>query len=182
MVEIKQLTNTSFNDIYNAFALAFSDYVVQMKLTEEQLLHMVERRGCDLNLSFGAFDNNKLVGFTLNGVGNWKGKLTAYDTGTGIIKEYRGQGISKRLFNESLPILRENNISNYLLEVIKTNTPAYELYKKMGFSVTRELGFFIIEDANQIIIKEDSDKSLNIQVPNNEDWEVYKSFWDFHPS
>ena len=83
---------------------------------------MIERRGFNLDLSFGAFNKDQLVGFTLNGIGDWNGKLTAYDTGTGIIKEFRKKGVATKLFNESLPTLRENNISQYLLEVIRTNT------------------------------------------------------------
>ena len=182
MITIRTLKNTSFEEIHKAAINAFSDYVEEFDVTLEELKYMVERRACDFTLSFGAFDNEKLVGFTLNGVGEWNGERTAYDTGTGIIKEYRKQGIATRLFNESLPVLRKNNISQYLLEVIKTNTGAVDLYKKAGFKVTREFDYFTI-DKDKIEIKAVNIKTkLNIKKVEKPNWEMYKSFWEFEPS
>ena len=89
MIEIKQLTDVSIEEIYTAFSNAFSDYVEPFDLTINQLKHMIERRGYNFHLSFGAFNGNDLVGLTLNGIGDWNGRLTAYDTGTGVIKEFR---------------------------------------------------------------------------------------------
>lgn len=43
----------------------------------------------------GAFDNEELVGFVLNGFRNWYGKTTVYDTGTGVLPKYRRQGHNK---------------------------------------------------------------------------------------
>ena len=143
MIVIKTLADTSFNEIHLCFAKAFDDYVEPFDLTIDQLIHMVERRGFNKELSFGAFYENKMVGFTLNGIGTWDNKLTAYDTGTGIIKDFRKQGIATRMFNESLPILRENEIEQYLLEVIKSNSSAVDLYKKAGFNVTREFEYYV---------------------------------------
>ena len=88
MITIRQLTNISIDEIHNAFKDAFSDYAEPFDLTKAQLQYMIERRGFNFELSFGAFNNNTLVGFTLNGVDEWNNKLTAYDTGTGIVKEY----------------------------------------------------------------------------------------------
>lgn len=182
MINIKTLENTPFEIIHEAIVNAFSDYVEQFELTLDQLKYLVERRGYDPALSFGAFDEDKLVGLTLNGVGLWNGERTVYDTGTGIIKEYRKQGIATRLFNESLPILRENNISQYLLEVIKTNIGAFDLYKKAGFKVTRELDYFSI-DKDKIKIKvENIQTKLNVKKVEKPNWEMYKSFWEFEPS
>lgn len=181
MIKIKQLTDTPFETIHEAFKKSFADYVEPFNLTQAELKYMVERRGCDFNLSFGAFHNEELVAITLNGIGNWNNKLTAYDTGTGVIKEYRKQGIATKMFCESLPVLRENGIQQYLLEVIKSNIKAYELYKKAGFKVTREFDYFISSidklnfrklNKNQIVIKEIA----------NPDWNLLETFWDFEPS
>ena len=50
---------------------------------------MLIRRGYVPKLSFAAFDNGKIVAFTLNGIGMFNGIRTAYDTGTETVKEYR---------------------------------------------------------------------------------------------
>ena len=182
MIEIKTLTNISFEKIHMAVADAFSDYVEPFDLTVKELKYMFERRGFNLNLSFGAFYKDRLVGITVNGIGDWGGKLTAYDSGTGVIKEYRKRGIARRMFNESLPVLKENNIKQYLLEVIKTNTGAYELYKKAGFKIVRELDYFKINKEKLRYNKMITPLGFEFRIIENPDWQTLKSFWDFEPS
>jgi len=182
MISIKSLSGVTLQDIHDAFVNAFSDYVEPFNLSYEQLKYMIERRGFDLELSFGAFNDDQLVGFTLNGIGSWNGELTAYDTGTGIIKEFRRKGIATNLFNESLPILRENNISQYLLEVIRTNKSAHELYRKAGFNVTREFDYFTSTKEKISIDKNKMNNNYPIKEIKKPNWELFKTFWDFIPS
>lgn len=182
MITIKQLTNSNIKEIHMAFQKAFIDYEEPFDLTLEQLQYMIERRGFKGECSFGAFNGDELVGFTLNGIGLWNNELTAYDTGTGIIKAYRKQGIATRIFEESLPVLRRHGVKQYLLEVIKTNTKAFELYKKAGFQVLREFDYFISPiDALKFNDKlETSEFTIKeIQEP---DWDLFDGFRDFHPS
>ena len=179
---LRQLIGTPLKLIHETFQKAFTDYVEPFDLTFDEFKYMIERRGCDLKLSFGAFHNSKLVGFTLNGIGLWNGKLTAYDTGTGIIKDFRKKGIATRMFNESLPILRKNNIKQYLLEVICTNIGAYELYKKAGFTVVREFDYYISAIDKIKLNAEREQNAFQIGEINYPDWELLISFWEFHPS
>jgi ribosomal protein S18 acetylase RimI-like enzyme len=179
---INQLANVNIETIHQTFIKAFADYPEPATISAEGLTYMLERRGCDLSLSFGAFDNDELIGFILNGVGDWNGKLTAYDTGTGLTKKYRRRGIATRLFKESLPLLRQNGIVQYLLEVIQTNTSAYDLYLKKGFSVSRKFDYYI-SPVKDIKIRE---KYLNHKFPiikiDKPDWDLFSTFWDFRPS
>jgi len=182
MIEIKTLTGINIEQIHEAFAKAFADYVEPFDLTYEQLKYMIERRGYNPDISLGAFNGDELVAFTLNGIGDWNGELTAYDTGTGTIKEFRKRGIASRIFNESLPILRENNVTQYLLEVIKTNTAAFDLYKKAGFEVTREFDYFASTKNKIKIDPINLNENFQIREIKNPDWNELKSFWDFEPS
>lgn len=182
MIKIKTLIGTSIKQIHEAFAKAFADYVEPFDLTYEQLKYMIERRGYNPDISVGAFDGNELVAFTLNGIGEWNGELTAYDTGTGTIKEFRKQGIASRIFNESLPILKENNVTQYLLEVIKSNTGAYDLYKKAGFTVTRGFDYYVSPKDKIKINPNKLNKDFQIREIENPDWDELKTFWDFNPS
>lgn len=182
MIEIKQLTDVSIKEIHKAFSNAFSDYVEPFDLTINQLQYMIERRGCNYDLSFGAFNGNEMVGLTLNGIGNWNGKLTAYDTGTGVIKEFRKQGIATKMFIESLPILRKNDVEQYLLEVICSNNSAFDLYKKAGFKVIREFDYYKSSKAKLIFSKTSDKNDFIIKDIKEPDWTLFKSFWDFVPS
>ena len=67
-IRIKSLKNTSFDELFEAFRQAFAEYEMQLNCAELQA--MLKRRGFDPELSFAAFDGNKIVSFTCNGIGN----------------------------------------------------------------------------------------------------------------
>ncbi|MEA5006125.1 MAG: GNAT family N-acetyltransferase [Rikenellaceae bacterium] len=179
-MDIKSLENTGFETIANAFNEAFCKYEIQ--ISKQELSLMLKRRGFVPELSFGAFDDEKLVSFTLNGIGSYIGALTAYDTGTGTLEEYRGKGLASEVFNYSLPFLRKAGVSQYLLEVLQHNTTAISVYKNQGFITTREFGYYR---------KKQSEISLNDShiVPQLSFQEIFletvshcTSFIDFIPS
>ena len=140
-MEIKSLAKTDFDTIFKAFNQAFADY--EIKINDVQLKAMLKRRGYHPELSFAAFDGNEIVAFTLNGIGNFNGVSTAYDTGTGTLKAYRGQGLATKIFEHSIPHLKEANIGQYLLEVLQHNTKAVSVYRNLGFEVSREFHYFM---------------------------------------
>lgn len=140
-MEIKSLEGIPFTEIHKAFTRAFIDYGLP-PMSIEQLRQMLSRRGLKQALSMGAFVDGKIVSFTLNGIDQWNGKLTAYDTGTATVKEYRGQGLARKVFNETVPVLKEAGVTQYLLEVLQHNDKAVNLYKGVGFEVTREFDYF----------------------------------------
>ncbi|MDD2965139.1 MAG: GNAT family N-acetyltransferase [Bacteroidales bacterium] len=141
-VAITNLEGVSFEVIHGAFRDAFSDYAEPFDMSVDDLQYMIQRRGYNPVLSFGARAGSRLVGFILNGTGMWQGQFTAYDTGTGMVQEYRKRGLASRLFSESLPHLKRAGISRYLLEVIRTNTGAFDLYRKAGFEVSRWFEYY----------------------------------------
>lgn len=52
----------------------------------------------------------------------------------GVLKEYRGLGISQKLFIEAERISRERGYCKLTLEVLEGNIVAKNAYKKLGFS------------------------------------------------
>ena len=73
------------------------------------------------------------------------GDLTAYDAGTGIIPDFRGQGLAKSMFDHALPKLEARGVKRFLLEVLQRNEPAIKAYQKSGFEIVRELKCFVAE-------------------------------------
>ena len=51
-----------------------------------------------------------------------------------VKKEYRNKNIATDLINEMFTILIQDNVETVSLEVRKSNIPAQNFYKKMGFS------------------------------------------------
>lgn len=145
-MEIQSLAHLGSDQLFAAFSEAFKDYETQLVKSELEI--MISRRGYVPELSFGAFENDRLVSFTLNGIGNFNGIKTAYDTGTGTIEEYRGQGLASRIFQDSLPELKKAGVRQYLLEVLQNNTSAISVYRKQGFEVSREFNYFVEQSEN----------------------------------
>jgi len=179
-MEIKSLSDIQFDILNESFAKAFSEYETQPNRRElERMLH---RRGFVPGLSFGAFDNGHLVSFTLNGIGTFNGLKTAYDTGTGTLKEYRGKGLASQIFKESTPFLIEAGVKQYLLEVLQHNTSAVSIYLKQGFIVTREFNYFVQQVQNITpnfkIVAED----YSLQHISLSDLSSVSDWWDFAPS
>ena len=180
MYTYKILDNTELSKIHQAFVEAFSDYQVKMDLPFSKFDNMIKRRGFIPELSIGAFDNEKLIGFVLNGARMWNGKFTAYDLGTGVIPDYRKKGITSEILKNVKDLCKENNIESYLLEVLQNNTGAVELYRKQGFQTTRDFDCYYLK-------KEDFLSSISAEIKNVESlninqWEEIQNLWDYNPS
>ena len=85
MYSYKTLENIELEVIYNTFVEAFSDYQVKFDISFYNFQIMMKRRGLNLEFSMGTFKDGKMVGFILNGVREWNGKITIYDVGTGFL-------------------------------------------------------------------------------------------------
>jgi ribosomal protein S18 acetylase RimI-like enzyme len=129
---IRTLSHDDFESLCAAFTAAFSDYVVRLSPSREQLLEMFTRRGWVPELSVGAFDGDRMVAFTVNGVDGDR----AYDSGTGVIPSHRRLGLARELMLRSFELLRPRA---YVLEVLDNNERAHALYRELGFVETRAL-------------------------------------------
>lgn len=179
-MEIRTLAGIGFETLFAAFSEAFADY--EMQLGEAQLRRMLRRRGFVPELSFAAFEGERIVAFTLNGIGNYEGIPTAYDTGTGTLAAYRGKGLASRIFEHSIPHLKRANVCRYLLEVLQHNTKAVSVYRKLGFEVTREFNYFS-QDTSRIDCRtanRDFPHCIRRIAP--AECGSLARFWDFRPA
>ncbi|MBA3683124.1 MAG: GNAT family N-acetyltransferase [Bacteroidetes bacterium] len=142
-MQIKSLEHIPLEDLYTAFNEVFKDY--PRSWTQPEFESMLKRRSFNAKLSFGAFDGGKLVSFTLNGIGMYNNKKTAYDTATGTIAEFQGKGLATQIFEIAAPVLKAAGCEQYLLEVLTTNDKAISVYKKIGFKEIREINYHVTE-------------------------------------
>ena len=82
MIAYRLLSSADFTALYDCFLAAFSDYEVDMRMSLEEFWRRHVREGISLELSAGAFDGERMIGFCMNGLGLWEGKRTVYDGGT----------------------------------------------------------------------------------------------------
>ena len=177
MITYRLLSESDFAALHECFLEAFSDYQVDMQMSREQFAQRLARDGVKLEISAGAFDDERMIGFYINGLGEWKDKLTAYDAGTGVVPSHRKRGVGKDLFAFLIPRLKENSVSQYLLEVLTTNGPAVELYRKLGFVETRRLA---VLRSNALISTPAT--GVPLRTVDQPDWKLFQSFWDGYPS
>jgi ribosomal protein S18 acetylase RimI-like enzyme len=180
MIQIKTLEGTGVEEMHMAFLEAFFDYSVQIDMPLERFQSFLASNGFVPGLSVGAFEGEKLCGFIFNGVRQWQGVLTAYDGGTGVVPSHRKQGLTTNMFETLKELLRGRGVQQYLLEVIQTNIPAYNLYLKMGFAINREFNCYRIDKEKAKTTQPGSGGYVIEEL--GIDGEMPDAMWDFHPS
>lgn len=177
MISYETLDKISNEILHQTFVEAFSDYQVRIDLPYWKFQQMMQRRGYNPEISVGAFKDQKLAGFALTGLRSWDGKRTAYDIATGIVPEFRRQGITSNILSQIKVLLKEKQVEQYLLEVIKTNRPALELYQKQGFQIQREFSCFQLN--KRTFLRKGTWKAEEVD---RIDFEQVRDFWDYKPS
>jgi ribosomal protein S18 acetylase RimI-like enzyme len=170
----RYLTLADFAPLHRAFGEAFADYFVPFQLSEAQMENHILQNGVALERSVGAFSGERLIGFTLNGFGLWNERKTVYDAGTGVVPEFRRQGVGKALFDFMTPDLKADGAEQILLEVISQNKNAIGLYEKLGFRQTRRLIYFERKSPFEPKIEHE----FEIREIDAPDWELFESFAD----
>lgn len=180
MITFRALKDEDFSPLYHATVEAFANYAVPYQPTQEAFGRMLLINGVRFEFSVGAFDGEKMVGFTVNAIGDWMNKRTVYDSGTGTVPAYRRQGISRGMFDFILPTLRENKIEQYLLEVITENEPALRLYENLGFETSRRL--LVLKKNEASSAPANPIENVEIKELDAFDWNLLESFWTYFPS
>jgi RimJ/RimL family protein N-acetyltransferase len=133
----------------------------------------------DFNLSYGMFDDEKLVGVIIHAIDERHGEYVAFNTGTGVIPEYRGKKIVNAIYKHAIPDLKRHGITKCALEVIVENQKAIKAYEGVGFEISRTLKCYAgeLSVADQLIhIKELSFYEVPWErIPNQNHYS-----WDFH--
>lgn len=175
-MEFRNLENSSVEDVLKVFNRSFSDYMIPLQLTQEQLESKLIADNTRMDLSVGVFDDHELVAFMLNGLDEVNGRLTVYNGGTGVIPEKRGNGLTKRMYDFLFPILKTHGVKDAVLEVISTNDPAIHTYEKVGYSIERNLICFsgMVNDA----------KKSNIEIRELQayDWSLMSTLGEVEPT
>ncbi len=174
------LDEEHFAELYATFTEAFSDYVYPFALTDTQFRNHLLLNGVDLARTAGCFVGGRLVGFSLNGFGNWNGVETVYDAGSGVIPSFRRKHICESMFEMMLPVFREQGVGQCLLEVITSNTGAIRLYEKLGFKINRELA--LLKCDSEVAAPGPVSPKIEIREMSEPDWDLFSTFWDGIPS
>jgi len=100
------LTEKDTPDLLNTLNHAFADYIVPFQLNAEQLQFKIRSENIVSDWSLGVFDSERLVAFIMHGVRKENGKTVVYNAGTGVLSEYRGQGLVGKMYDFIQPFLK----------------------------------------------------------------------------
>ncbi len=134
---IQNLKNIDLSQIVDSLVQAFEGYFVKMPDSVEYWDGRFKGARVNYELSFGVFDEGKLVAFIINGIDVHDGKLAAFNTGTGVIKTHRGQQLVDKLYAHALPKLHVAGVEKCMLDVVQANARAIRVYERIGFSIKR---------------------------------------------
>ena len=174
------LNENHFDLVLEKFLEAFSDYPHQFEFDSVRFRNHIKLNAVDLKRSVGCFLGDEMVGFTLNGFGEWNGKSTVYDAGTGVVPMMRRRGASDAMFRFMLPVFRNDGAEQILLEVITDNEPAVKLYKKLGFTVRRDL--LLLEAPRALNITSRVNPDIEVRKINAANLSALTPQWDGTPS
>jgi ribosomal protein S18 acetylase RimI-like enzyme len=147
MIFYKLCSESNLDDIYEAFKMGFSDYIIKLDMPKEMFIkRFLGPEGNSLSTSHIAYDNNKPVGLILGGIKEYEGIKTMRCGTLCIHPEYRGKGISQSLLLLHKQKAIENGCKQLFLEVIVGNHRAVAFYKKSGYEKVYDLSYFSCSD------------------------------------
>lgn len=177
-MEIKTLENINLDTLTQTFNKAFENYFVPFKLTPQLLSQRIQISGIDLSNSYGVYDAGKLVSFMLIAIDNLNGIQSAYNGGTGVIPDYRGQKLVKQMYDIAIPKYKNLGVKQLTLEVICENEKAIKAYESVGMKIERRLSCY----AGDIIHAETEVEDLNIAVNEKPNWSDYQFMNEYVPA
>jgi len=181
-IKIKPVSFAMIPGLHQAFLQAFADYSITINLDANQFQRrFLEKLQLDFEHSAVAVHGNQIVGFIFNHVGEYEGKKTAYNGGTGVVPEFRGKGLTAKMYDFLLPKLKDANVDQCLLEVITTNLKAKHLYKKIGFIETKLYRCYKFNPENYTVFDWNM-ADVMVYGQKEPEWQVYKNFKDREPS
>lgn len=103
--------------------------------------------GIAANVSqFVALDGAKIVGWADIFPDKSAAMTHSGSLGIGVVSEYRGRGIGKKLLMSCVQKAQENGISRIVLHVRADNENAISLYKKVGFQTEGVMKNYVLVD------------------------------------
>jgi ribosomal protein S18 acetylase RimI-like enzyme len=140
-LDIRRLNTCTFDQASQIWNEGFQGYFVDMTVSLDEYIARFHNDGLSAKHSLLAFSDGKPAGFLLNGIRTNNGKRVAWNGGTGVSPEFRGQGVGRVLVEAALKLYAEEAVDLATLEALSTNDVAIALYQKCGYETIDRLVF-----------------------------------------
>jgi ribosomal protein S18 acetylase RimI-like enzyme len=125
----------SIDELVEAYNKTRVDYLVPMPMTAQRLAEYIHDYDVSLDASAAAVDDGEIIGLCMLGL---RGKH-AWVTRLGVLPDLRKRHTGLRLVEHCLEQAEQNHAAEAYLEVIVGNTPAHNLFTRLGFQEIRKL-------------------------------------------
>jgi ribosomal protein S18 acetylase RimI-like enzyme len=177
--ELKGFRQKDVSKMRKTFNKAFDDYIVPINLSKGQFIQkIIHKTNISFKYSVGSYYNRKLVGFIFNSLNDYEGKKTAYNGGTGVISDFRGNRLTQRMYDFVIPKLKKIGIEQCVLEVISNNNPAIKVYENLGFRRTKFYHCMKLTEKSPYLLKI-KNKDVDIVIPPKPKWQNYSRYCDY---
>src|SRR5512133_358415 len=134
-VRLLRASQFTIEELTGAYNQTRVDYMVPMPMNAARLAAYVKNYDIDMERSWVAMDGSDMLGLAMLGVRSGRSWITRL----GVLPVRRRHGTGEALVRALLDGTRELGRPLSILEVIKGNIPAHQLFLKVGFHETREL-------------------------------------------
>ncbi|MGY1462244.1 GNAT family N-acetyltransferase [Bacillus toyonensis] len=162
MIKYKRCSEVSIDLVYGAFKDGFSDYIIKMDVSKEDFIQrFFGPEGNSLEHSFLALDGDKSVGIILGGIKVYETIKTMRCGTLAVHPEFRGIGVSQKLFELHKEEAIQNECQQLFLEVIVGNDRAIHFYNKLGYEKVYDLSYYNLNDVTKLTNKDN--KNIEVQ-------------------
>lgn len=133
--QILPASSFSIEQLTAAYNETRVDYLVPMPMNAARLAEYIHLYDVDMDRSVVAVDGSQILGLAMLGIRPGR----AWITRLGVLPVKRRGGIGETLMRRLLVNAEQLGINFTVLEVIKNNTPAHTLFRKLGFQEVQEL-------------------------------------------
>jgi ribosomal protein S18 acetylase RimI-like enzyme len=166
--------------IHQAFQDGFSDYMIKMEVTKEDFIkRFFGPEGNSREISFIALYREEPVGVILGGIKNYESIKTMRCGTLAIHPEFRGKGISQKLFELHKEEALKQGCKQLFLEVIVGNDRAINFYKRLGYEKIYDIVYFTNNDITQPDQVE-TNFNLHIKKIDFNDFRHVAEKWNYH--
>ncbi len=166
--------------IHQAFQGGFSDYIIKMEISEPDFIHrFFGPEGNARETSFIAFYEQQPVGVILGGIKNYETIKTMRCGTLALHPEFRGHGISQKLFELHKEEAVKQGCKQLFLEVIVGNDRAIHFYKKLGYEKIYDIVYYSNQNLSGLKMAETKSEAIIISLDFN-DFQTHIQKWTYH--
>jgi len=134
-VRLCRASEFTIEELVNAYNQTRIDYIVPMPMNARRLQEYVHNYDVRLDYSAVAVADGQILGLCMLGVRPGR----CWSTRLGVLPVKRRRGTGEMLMRDNIRMAQALGAECVMLEVIKDNEPAHQLFLKLGFHQTRVL-------------------------------------------